>query len=188
MRRRRSITRLGSAVAEVVVEMRDRRRHVRVHPEHSDAERHDGEQEPADERQEQDEQAPFVPLHHRFAAAERFQRGEVRIILQDEVGLRIAQRRDNAGHDEQQRPEQGEDHDEEIQDEGAHEVVEAIEQHRDLRAPSARYLEIEAVDADGRCPAAQMEDDRPDHGCPFQRCADQVQHEHDERRTAPLPL
>lgn len=73
----------GIAVAllpKLFVEMSDRRREVRIDPEQADAERYDAEQEPADEGQREHEEAAFVPVHHGFAAAYRFQRADLRVI------------------------------------------------------------------------------------------------------------
>ena len=104
------------------------RLHIGPQPEEADTQRQDAKQEPADKRQVQIEQVELVPPHHRHAALYgpvELQFGTIaHHIRRHGVGIRL----DEAGHDEQQRPEERVDAHQQGRAENAGVVAKAHEQ------------------------------------------------------------
>ena len=87
-----------------------------------------GEDRPAEKAQIQDKALPLVAGHHLLADADAVRHGHVRVIEQQELGHAIAVKGDDAGDDEQQRPQEDEQSLEQGQQDQLGSQTKAVEQ------------------------------------------------------------
>ena len=153
---------VGAFPADLTVEAGLRGFLIRTEPEGSDAQRQRTEKRPAEKAQLQTKQPPFIAAHELFGGFSCVIRAHAGILIENVGRHGIAEGSNNAGNDEQERPQKNKDGRQKVQQKAVSEAVKLRKQVGNLRVLVIDQGKVELCVAKLDCAANDKADERVD--------------------------